>query len=158
MSSWSPTRLLPFALALAGCYSPELQNCTVSCAAVTECGSGQVCGADGFCAEPSVAGHCNAGGPDAAIHDAAIQEANVALRITIAGRGRVTAAGIGVCDTDDPNHGDCTWLVPPHIVRTLDAVVTDHDFQGWTTANCSMQGATCTLTPVAATQVGARFK
>lgn len=145
-------RLLPL-LALTACYSPDTRNCTVSCASAVECGNGQVCGADGFCAEPSLAGHCNAASPDAGA-----RETNVALRITIQGRGRVTIQGVGVCDTSQTNHGDCTLMVPPRVARTLAAVATNNDFVGWTTSNCSTQGVTCTLTPVAATQVGARFQ
>ncbi|MDB4952815.1 MAG: hypothetical protein JWO36_384 [Myxococcales bacterium] len=146
-------RALPaFILALAGCYSPDARNCTVSCASAMECGNGQICGADGFCAAPNVAGHCNAANPDAAV-----PQANVALRITIQGQGRVSIAGIGVCDSMDASR-DCTLMVPPHVARMLAAVETEQNFVGWTTMNCANQGSICTLTPITATQVGARFK
>lgn len=46
------------AVALAGCYSPDLRDCAVFCSAETDCGPGQVCGSDGMCAAPAVAGQC----------------------------------------------------------------------------------------------------
>ena len=41
------------ALVLAGCYTPALRDCTVSCDAPGDCASGQVCGSDGMCAAPA---------------------------------------------------------------------------------------------------------
>jgi len=43
---------------LAGCYQPSLRDCTVSCHAAGDCASGQICGSDGWCAAPDVAGTC----------------------------------------------------------------------------------------------------
>ncbi len=45
---------------VGACYAPTLRDCAVTCAAATECGGGQICGADGFCAAPDVAGTCGA--------------------------------------------------------------------------------------------------
>lgn len=48
-------------VAITGCYQPELRDCTVHCAAATDCTGGQVCRPDGWCAMPSV-DNCPAGG------------------------------------------------------------------------------------------------
>jgi hypothetical protein len=45
-------------VALAACYSPTLRDCTLQCASAHDCAGGQVCGNDGYCAAPDVAGHC----------------------------------------------------------------------------------------------------
>ncbi len=44
----------------AACYDPSLRNCTVTCVAAGDCASGQVCGADGWCAAEAIAGQCAA--------------------------------------------------------------------------------------------------
>ncbi|HEX5060831.1 MAG TPA: hypothetical protein VFV99_15795 [Kofleriaceae bacterium] len=41
-------------VAIAGCYQPELRDCTVHCSAPTDCTGGQVCRNDGWCAMPDV--------------------------------------------------------------------------------------------------------
>ncbi len=43
---------------VAGCYSPQFHDCTTQCSHSSDCVNGQVCGEDGWCAEPSIAGHC----------------------------------------------------------------------------------------------------
>lgn len=48
-------RVLVSVSALAGCYEPKLMECTVVCAADVECGPGQSCRAEGYCASPDVA-------------------------------------------------------------------------------------------------------
>jgi hypothetical protein len=45
---------------LVGCYQPAIRDCTVTCEGQGDCASGQVCGTDGFCASPELAGHCAA--------------------------------------------------------------------------------------------------
>jgi len=47
----------------AGCYSPELRDCAVSCASPDDCAPGQVCGSDAYCAAPEIAGTCRARSP-----------------------------------------------------------------------------------------------
>src|SRR4051812_37357316 len=92
-------RFLPsffFVTALAaGCYDPQEVDCTVSCAAANECAQGQVCGTDGFCAAPGIAGHC--GGPDGGTQ-------RVSLRVAIDGPGKISIDGVGSCDDMAPNH------------------------------------------------------
>jgi len=52
---------------VGGCYNPALRNCTVQCSGPGDCGNGQVCGSDGWCAAADVAGRCD---PLAAAADA----------------------------------------------------------------------------------------
>ncbi len=143
-------RLAVAAAVLAGCYAPDARDCTVSCGASSQCLSGQVCGSDGFCAAPQVAGHCSP-------IDAAPQE--VDLTITIAGSGRVTVETVGTCDDSAPHHA-CTFRVAASTPRTLDAIAKDedHPFVSWS-EGCAGSSATCTLVPVTSpTQVGAKFQ
>jgi hypothetical protein len=55
--------LLAYLVATAGCYNPELRDCTVQCSAATDCTGGQVCRADGWCAMPGTE-ECAEGGSD----------------------------------------------------------------------------------------------
>lgn len=65
---WLPRSLPGALLGATACYSPELQDCAVTCAADGDCGPGQVCGSDRMCAVPTVAGSCARGGR----HDAGL--------------------------------------------------------------------------------------
>lgn len=143
-------RLVALAAVLAGCYSPDARDCTVTCAASSQCLTGQVCGTDGFCAAPKVAGHCST-------IDAAPQE--VDLTITIDGSGRVTVETVGTCDDSAPHHA-CTFHVPANTTRILDATAKDedHPFVSWSQA-CTGASPSCSLVPVTSpTQVGAKFQ
>ncbi len=158
------------AAALAGCYSPSLRDCTVSCASPADCASGQVCGDDGLCATPEVAGRCatspDAGGnQDAPPRDAAADAppdvpATVKLRIQVTGKGSVVVDGRGICSSLDPQRGNCTYDVPPGVAQRVRAVqiqVTEV-FASWTSPTCAGQGAICVFTPDAATTVAAKFE
>ena len=46
--------VLAHLVALAGCYQPELRDCTVRCEQPSDCTGGQVCRDDGWCAAPGV--------------------------------------------------------------------------------------------------------
>ncbi|HEU4730944.1 MAG TPA: hypothetical protein VFT22_23775 [Kofleriaceae bacterium] len=153
-------------MALAGCYEPSLRDCTVSCASKRDCATGQVCGNDGLCASPEVAGHCASQGPEGDVpHDAGARDAAidgptlVNLHVMIAGKGNVLVDGIGVCSSADPQRGDCTFQIAPHVAQTVHAVMIELDqvFIGWTSATCKGQYATCTFTPPGATTVSAKF-
>jgi hypothetical protein len=138
-------------MALAGCYSPSLRDCKVSCAAPGDCAGDQVCGEDGLCAAPELAGQCGAlqGDPiDAAARadaaprpDAAMPPpppppppidaapppidappaAMVSLRVQVKGRGSVVVAGVGTCSSESPQKGDCTYMVPAGVERSAAA-------------------------------------
>jgi len=169
--------------ALAGatsCYSPSLADCTVSCSGPRECASGQVCGADGLCAAPAVAGRCtvppdasadaelDAGividAPLAMMIDAAMPDAplpaTVRLRVQIVGKGRVVVDGRGTCSASmGPGGGDCTFDVARGVAQTVRAmpVQLDQWFLSWSSPTCRGQSATCTFTPTAETLVVAQF-
>jgi hypothetical protein len=155
-------------VALAGCYAPSLRDCTVSCAAQQDCAGGQVCGSDGMCASPEVAGHCVSASPDAGLErdagmpaDAAAPDApaTVSLRVQVAGKGSISVDGHGVCSSQDPNHGDCTYDVELRVAQRVRAlpIQPDQVFGRWTSPTCSGQGAICTFTPTAATNIAASF-
>lgn len=154
-------------VALAGCYAPSLRDCTVSCASQRDCADGQVCGSDGLCASPGVAGHCASPAPDAgpgrdaAPNDAAVADApaTISLRVQVIGMGSITVDDHGVCSSQDPQHGDCTYEIAPRVAQSVHAlpIQPDQVFEKWTSATCSGQGASCTFTPSAATAIAAKF-
>jgi hypothetical protein len=175
-------RSLFFALALApACYSPDLRDCTVTCASTSDCAHGQLCGDDHLCAVAARAGHCleplplnDAGivdaGPDApAPPDAAAPASDarpddggpgdVILHIHIDGLGKVKLRGGGTCSAGPSDHIECYLDAPANVPATLDAIPGDgFSFEHWTTMVCDHQDETCTFTPVTATDVGVRFR
>ena len=150
----------------AGCYAPSLRDCTVSCEAVSDCASGQVCGDDGLCAAPDVAGRCatlevdagttvDAGADDAAPDGAAL----VMLVVQIDGKGSVDVAGRGVCSST-MMRGRCTYDIPFAVAQRVEAIAIDskEPFVGWTSAVCAGQGAGCNFVPLTMmTTIVARF-
>ncbi len=132
-------------VAAAGCYDPQLEDCTVTCAGAGDCADDQVCGTDGFCAAPSVAGTC---GPPAAM-----------LHIRIEKKGRVVVVEPAfTCEASD--NAGTTCVLP--IARTgwteLRAEQTDKQFDRWTTTRCGGQPPTCRLMMGDdSIEVGARF-
>ncbi|HEY5951381.1 MAG TPA: hypothetical protein VIV40_38070 [Kofleriaceae bacterium] len=135
---------------LAACYEPDAVDCTVQCSGVDQCADGQVCGTDGFCASPDVAGTCMMAGSESQL---------ISLTITIEGHGKVTIDGVGTCDSESPNEGVCTYAVAAGVARQLKAMpAKDREFISWT-STCTGSQSTCTLTPVMSlTQVGAKFE
>lgn len=156
-------------LALAGCYSPSLRDCTVSCGSASDCATDQVCGADGMCASPAVAGQCAArvdAGHDAPARlDAALADAppdmgrTIRLTVQVMGKGSVTVEGIGTCSSQDPDRGNCVYDVvagAPLIAQASPLTMNDA-FAMWSSATCAGQGARCQFTPVIPTVIAARF-
>ena len=140
---------------LAGCYAPSERDCTVTCDGPHQCASGQVCGGDGFCAAPGVAGHCST--VDASVRDA--EDVRVPLHVQIDGHGAVAVLGVGTCRSDLDN-GDCTYEVPVRVMRMLTAtqIVDDKAFIGWMDG-CMGVAPSCALAPVMPmTHVGAKFQ
>lgn len=133
---------------LAACYEPEAVDCTVTCSGVGDCAEGQICGSDGLCAAPELAGHCMASEID--------EPQMVTLAIAIEGDGKVTVGEIGTCDDED---GVCMFTVRAGLAYQLKAVEKDdREFISWT-QSCSGTDATCSVVPVTAlTQVGAKFQ
>lgn len=136
---------LALALTLVGCYSPDLADCAVTCAADTDCGGGQVC-TRGQCAREGVT-CATAPGPDADVAtpldampsppDASSQPdpdgppaepdasppppppPTTTLRVRVKDHGRVTPSGRGPC-TDEEE--ECVYTVEVGEVITLTAV------------------------------------
>ena len=161
---------------LAGCYAPSLRDCTVSCASQRDCAGGQVCGSDGMCASPELAGRCVSAPPDAALIDADMIDAPlidaaltdaaltdapapVLLRVQVLGKGSIAVDGHGICSSLDPQKGVCAYEIAarvPQIVRAL-SIQPDQVFANWTSLTCSGEPAVCTVTPIATTTIVARF-
>lgn len=144
---------------LGGCYSPSLRDCTVSCGSANDCATGQVCGPDGMCASPEIAGRCarvDAGPPDAALPDAT---RTVRLTVQIMGKGSVAVEGIDTCSSGDADHGSCAYDVATGVPLTAQAMpITATDvFTMWSSMTCAGQSARCLFTPLAATVIAARF-
>lgn len=176
---------LAVALGIAGavpaCYSPDLRDCVVACTAASDCATGQVCGADRFCAAPSVAGQCDQlappvdAGADAsrppvdAPRDAAVPPIDAApppdappqlvlLRVKVNGRGRVAVAGVGTCATPAAaGNVECQYAVPIGNVQ-LDATASPGWYFDKWTEGCQGQGPSCTTAVLAPTTVQAKFR
>lgn len=126
----------------AGCYAPEVRDCAVTCSGESStCADDQVCGSDGFCASPEVAGHCEGSAPEL-----------VTVRVVVDGNGRVIVKDVGTCDSQ--TGGDCTWQFAPHTRIELHA---DGELDKWTQA-CAGQDAKCAIMPAESVIVGARFR
>jgi hypothetical protein len=159
--------------AAAGCYQPSARDCTVSCQGAGDCLGGQVCGADGWCAAPGVAGTCGSidhdaatgsdAEPDAVPADAAPPDAaSASLHLVVSGRGKVIVEPLGVeCVSTNGNPGDCTFPASPGTEVTLLPTDThpQDTFAAWTTANCEAETGACVITIEApVTLVGASFQ
>ena len=145
-----PALAIVLVATVGACYEPELRDCTVSCSGPGECARGQVCGDDGWCAVPEVAGQCGEPAP-----------VGSSLRVTITGQGRVKIPSLDqVCQAMTPAGTECTYAITPAMPLSMKAENAGggYEFQGWATANCDGQGATCELAAAAGDNlVGARF-
>ena len=160
-------RWLPLAL-LASCYGPDLSNCTVACTSEADCGSGQVCGSDRFCAAPEIAGRCSAlpdPSTDAAVSspDAVVPVSDashlVAFRVVIVGSGSVELVGHGTCDSANAVLDECSYPVIAGGALTVRAMPhSGSRFDRWEGV-CIGQDSICLTTPtVAVTTATAKFK
>lgn len=149
-----------------GCYEPSLRDCALACSASSDCAGDQVCGDDGLCAAPDVAGNCAAmgsGGLDAGVArpDAMMPPPppNIELRVQIMGKGSVIVDNRGVCTTQGSQKGDCTFMIANGAAQTIRAlpIQIGESFQSWTSPTCKDATAICTFSPSAAVTVVARF-
>lgn len=155
------TSLLFSALALAssaGCYAPDLRDCTVTCASASDCAGGQVCGADGFCAASDVAGHCGTGALDAGPDAPGVTK--VALHVQVMGAGKIVVGGVGECSTEGPTHGDCVLQAPLAPISMQAVQITENkEFERWMTPLCpATTNPTCSFTLTMPATVAAKFK
>jgi hypothetical protein len=144
-------------LALASCYEPRLADCTVRCSSSDDCGPGQTCGDQGYCA---AAGRACSTSADAPTPDAATPPdggghkpdgggKNVVLRVQVGEGGKVRVDSAGTCDGDGAEHGDCSYVVPESASLELRATPRGgYVFDQWTSTACAMSGSACFLTPV----------
>lgn len=156
-----------------GCYSPELRDCTLTCASPDDCADGQVCGTDHFCAAPELAGTCSSLPVDAGVkpRDAAIDAPKmdarpdagplqVVLTIAIEGRGRVRVRDVGTCEKAAPHKGHCDFVVPWGAFVTVEAdAYDDWRLDRWTTPVCALVPFdSCGFVATQDTSVGVRFR
>jgi hypothetical protein len=136
-------------VSLAGCYAPELADCTVTCSAEDDCAADQIC-AEGMCRAPEAT--CEG--------DQAPRR--VELKVEVVGAGVVIVETFGTCgssDSDDDDKHTCKWQVPVGAELRLEARPVDDDpFERWTSAACADQGTICMFVATKATSVGARFR
>lgn len=163
-----PPHLLVLGLLGAGaCYAPARAECSLTCASDSECVGGQVCSAQGVCAGSAIdcAEHLatDAGARDAAAdHDApAHVDARppidappvdaapmVTLHLHDDGKGSITTNQGVVCDSQGPQHGDCTLAVVAGVPLTLVAAGEGNEaWKAWIGPACIGQPATCSFTP-----------
>ena len=140
--------LLASTSVVAGCYHPSLDSCTVSCSSPDDCGGGQICGSDGMCASPEVAGQCSGiAATDAGTTPGPDGPLDAIIHVKIMGKGTVTV-GAQLCNDAGPGANDCMF----HVTRGIPVIITaqddDDQFQMWTSTACSGQGAVCTITPI----------
>jgi hypothetical protein len=95
---------------LVACYHPNTLDCTVECAAATECAGGQKC-KDGWCVAPNV--ECDSGGnpvmTDAALDSGLPLDADdSAQRLCAQGCSKGTCDPDGVCVIDCSAAGTCS--------------------------------------------------
>jgi hypothetical protein len=157
------------ALALAGCYSPDVRDCVLHCGSDSDCASGQSCTADNVCAAPSVT--CSGDTSiDASIRmpsvdampDAPVGK-TVPISVTIDGEGTVMLMG-QMCDGTMGGSGSnqqttCTLSVPPDMPVTAMAMPKpgNYAFTRWTSLVCGAQGASCMFTPIGPTDLSVLF-
>ncbi len=164
-----------FLLAIASCYSPQLDDCALKCEAATDCAGGQTCGSDHLCAATDVAGHCaqllsqDAGVGDGGIgpSDASPPDAvravdagpQVIAHLHDDGMGMITTNTGYVCDSQGAQHGDCMVDVAEGVPLTLQATGEGGQvFQQWSGQACAGTSPSCTFTPtMPTTDVHAMF-
>ena len=143
--------------AVAGCYAPDVRDCSITCSAADECAEEQVCNADGYCAAEGVTCPRGGGGGGGATVDGGVDApvGQLILNVRVDGTGRVEIDGVGECA-----QRECTFTIVRRPL-TIRAVQTDDrkPFEKWTTPNCAGQSMTCTYQPqMGMTTVGAKFK
>jgi len=171
---------LTLALTLVDCYSPDLADCTVTCASDGDCADGQACTA-GRCVREGLSCTTEPGvdalaavepdavqpGPDGPPPDSSQPDpdapppppdapSQTSLRVKIKDRGTVTPTGHVTCATME-----CTYTVDAGVPITLIAVpLPNRIFESWEDGCTGQPTATCTITPMIGpeTLVTAKFK
>jgi hypothetical protein len=170
---------------LAGCYSPEVRDCTVTCASSADCAGAQVCNGDHFCAAQGTT--CSS---VAASHDAALGDTPDASDAPVDAHRQPPADARPPVDAHPPidarpidapppqvtlhlhvdGHGtldfgtfscamDCNYQVTPGLSITILAVPGNNQrLDRWTQGPCvNSQLSACTFTPTMNLTVAAKF-
>lgn len=157
---------------LAGCYSPDLRDCTVSCASSADCAGAQLCSADHLCAAKDVACSTMTTTPRDASTDGLTDgrmvadaprvldakpppidaPAPIVVHLHVDGHGQLTS-GTTSCQSD------CDISVARGTpMNVLAQGLGDQVFKGWTQGPCvGSQLPSCSLAPTANVTVGAQF-
>ena len=164
-------RAFAAATLLAGCYSPDLRDCTVSCASSADCAGSQLCNAEHMCAAKDVScstmttmpiaasiapdGTRTVDAPraiDAPPPPPIDAPAPVIVHLHVDGHGQLTT-GTTSCQAD------CDVSVARGTpMNVLAQGLGDQVFKGWTQGPCvGSMLPSCALTPTANVTVGARF-
>ena len=167
-------------LLVTGCYSPDLRDCTVSCASSADCAGAQVCSSDHFCAASGMTcGHVSKpddaavdpsdgtpGAPprDAAMppHDAAAPidaaipidaATEVALHLHVDGNGSLSFDAHSCT-------ADCTYMVAIGVsITVLATPAPNQHLDKWTEGPCKgSHFLTCTFTPTVPVFAAVKFK
>ncbi len=132
-------------LGLAGCYSPDLSDCSLPCATSADCAGDQVCGADKTCASPTVS--C---GADPMMP--APPGDMVPVTVTITGDGNVTIGAVNCVSTS------CTYQLAQGMPATALAMGKNGEmFTSWTSSVCAEQPMNCGFTPTGPTELAVLF-
>lgn len=141
----------------AGCYSPDLPDCAVTCATDDDCAGDQVCNEQNRCAAAGQT--CNADTIDAGpgeTMDGSMQRM-VTLKVMIMGKGKVSVTNVGECEVAMGPAPMCEWMVPAGRYQ-ITATKTDKDFDKWASILCANQGPTCNTDILLGGTVIAKFK
>jgi hypothetical protein len=141
---------------VAGCYSPDVSDCTLPCATSADCVENQVCGADKTCASPMVS--CSDGGSsgdssvDAMPMSPPPPPAMVPVTVTITGTGDVMIGATNCMSTS------CTFQLAQGMPATAMAMAKNGDmFTSWTSTVCAAQPMNCMFTPTEPTEIAVLF-
>ncbi len=138
---------------VAGCYAPDVNDCTVTCTTDNECAADLVCTPQGLCGSTTAA--CD--GNNSTVDGGARM---IRLRVSVMGEGKVMIAGGPVCSPrEDMGPGDACDLIVPAGPLVLEAqVLGNKPFERWTSIVCAGQGPRCEVNLQLDSNVSAKFK
>lgn len=139
---------LALALQLAaGCYSPELEDCAVACSAASDCGPGQSCRPDGWCAGPDHATGCGkpgGPGPGGPGGDDDEDDDGESLQMVIEGQGQIEVESSSVslketCTSNSSGGTTCNYVMPSGTwVSLRQKEQGGWRFEGWQWPGCGL--------------------
>jgi hypothetical protein len=148
---------LAIALAVAGCYSPDVRDCALPCATSADCAQDQICGSDKMCTSSAVScesanSDVDAGAGGGAIDAMPSPPGMVPVTVTITGTGNVMIGGVNCMSTS------CTVQLAQGMPAMAMAMAKNGDmFTSWTSTVCAGQPMNCMFTPTGATEIAVLF-